>query len=75
MVVLGRAILHLAVAVVSISSHQVDPVAVFIPEGSLIGQSTVGDGDVVIMVVGGERTAVVVGHRVAYTNHTKERCY
>lgn len=51
--------------VVSISSHEVNTVAVFIPEGSLIGQSTVGDSDVIVMVVGGEWTAVVVGHRVA----------
>lgn len=55
----------LAVTVVSISSHQINPVAVFIPEGSLIGQSAVGDGNVVVMVVGGERPAVVVGHGVA----------
>lgn len=58
------AILYLAVAVVSISSHEVDAVAVFIPEGPLIGQSTVGDSDVVVVVVGGEWTAVVVRHRV-----------
>jgi len=56
---------YLAVAVVSISSHEVDAVAVLIPEGSLIGQGTVGDSDVVVVVVGGEGTAVVVGHRVA----------
>lgn len=58
--------------VVSISSHQINPVAVFIPEGSFIGQSAVGDGNVVVMVVGGERPAVVVGHGVAYTGQTRE---
>lgn len=50
--------------VVSVSSHEVDAVAVFVPEGSLIRQSAVGDGDVVVMVVGGKRTSVVVGHGV-----------
>ena len=56
--------------VVSISSHEVDTVAVLIPEGSLIGQGTVGDSDVVVMVVGGEWPAVVVGHRVPCTENT-----
>lgn len=56
--------LYLAVTVVSISSHEVDSVAVFIPEGSLIGQGTVGDSYVVIVVIGGEWTTVMVGHRV-----------
>lgn len=50
--------------VISVSSHQVDPVAVFIPEGALVGQSTVGDCNVVVMVKCGEWTPMVVGHRV-----------
>lgn len=58
--------------VISISSHEVDAVAVFIPESSLIGQGTVGDSNVVVMVIGGEWTAVVVGHRVAYKD-TQQR--
>lgn len=56
---------YLAVIVVSVSSHQVDPVAVLIPERSLVRQGAVGDGDVVVVVEGGERPAVVVGHGVA----------
>lgn len=56
--------------VISISSHQVDSVAVFIPEGSLIGQSTVGDSDVVVMVISGEWAAMVVGHRVTCRERT-----
>lgn len=54
--------------VISISAHQVDSVTVLVPEGSLVGQSTVGDSDVVVMVVGGERSAVMVSHRVPYEN-------
>lgn len=42
---------YFAVAVVPVSAHDVDPVAVLIPEGSLVRESAVGDGDVVIMVV------------------------
>lgn len=38
--------------------------AIFIPEGTLIGQGTVGDSDVIVMVIGGEWTTVVVCHRV-----------
>lgn len=56
---------HLAVIVVSVSSHQVDSVAVLVPERSLVRQGTVGDGNVIVMIVGGKRTAVVVGHGVA----------
>lgn len=52
--------------VISISSHEVDAVAVLIPEGSLIGQGTVGDGDVVVMVISGEWTTMVVCHGVTY---------
>lgn len=59
---LYAAILYLAMTVISISTHEIHTVAVFIPEGSLIGQGTVGDSNVVVMVVSGERTAMVVGH-------------
>jgi hypothetical protein len=43
---------HLAVTVIAISSHKVDAMAVLIPEGTLVGQGTVGDCDVIVMVVG-----------------------
>lgn len=43
---------HLAMTVISISSHKVDTMAVLIPEGTLVGQGTVGDCDVIVMVVG-----------------------
>ena len=60
--------------VISISSHEVDTMAVFIPEGSLIGQGTVGDSNVIVMVVSGEWTPVVIGHRVTYTE-TQQRVH
>lgn len=60
-------------AVVSVSAHEVDAVAVLVPEGSLIRQSTVGDGDVVVVVVGGEGTSVVVGHGVPCRDNRTER--
>lgn len=59
--------------VISVSSHEVDTVAVFIPEGTLIGQGTVGDSDVIVMVVSGEWTTVVVCHRVPYKDITEGR--
>lgn len=55
---------YLAVIVVSVSSHQVDSVAVLIPERPLVRQGAVGDGNVVIMIVGGKRATVVVRHGV-----------
>lgn len=45
--------------------------AVFIPEGSLIGQGTVGDSNVIVMVIGREWTTVMVGHRVTYSDTHK----
>lgn len=59
--------------VVSISSHEVDTVTVFVPEGSLVGQGTVGDGNVIVMVISGEGTTMVVGHGVTYDNRARER--
>jgi len=41
----------LAVTIVPISSHEVDTVAVLIPEGTLVRQGTVGDGNVIVMVI------------------------
>lgn len=55
---------YLAVTVISISSHEVDAVAVFIPEGALIGQGTVGDSNVIVVVISGEWTTMVIGHGV-----------
>lgn len=40
--------------------------AVFIPEGALVGEGAVRDGDVVVVVVGGEGSTLVVGHGVAW---------
>ena len=56
---------YLAVTVVAIFPHQVDAVAVLIPKGTFVRQGAVGDGDVIVVVVGGERPTLVVGHGVA----------
>ena len=53
-------------AVVPVSPHQVDTVAVLVPESPLIGQGTVGDGRVCVLVEGGEGPAIVVGHGVTW---------
>lgn len=58
--------MYLAVAIISISSHEVDPVAVFVPERSLIWQGAVGDRNVVVIVVGGKWASMVVGHGIPY---------
>lgn len=57
---------HLTVAVVPVSPHQVDTVAVLVPESPLVGQGAVGDGRVRVLVEGGEGSAVVVGHGVTW---------
>ncbi len=51
---------YFAVIVVSVFPHQVHTMAVFIPERSLVGQSAVGDGDVIVMVIGGEGPVLVI---------------
>lgn len=53
-------------AVVPVSPHQVDTVAVLVPESPLVGQGTVGDGRVCVLVEGGEGSAIVVGHGVTW---------
>lgn len=60
-------------AVVTISAHQVDSVTVLVPESSFVGQSTVGDGRVVVLVEGGEGPSIVVGHGVTWNGGTKGR--
>lgn len=50
----------------TIFSHEVDTVTVFIPEGAFIGQGAVGDGNVVVVVVGGEGSTLVVRHGVTW---------
>lgn len=57
---------YLTVTVVSIFAHEIDTVAVFIPEGASVGQGTVCDSDVVVVVIGGERSALVIGQRVTW---------
>lgn len=55
---------YLAVAVVPVPSHDVDTMAVLVPEGTLVGQGAVGDRDVIVIVVGGEGSALMVRQRV-----------
>ncbi len=52
--------------VVSISSHYIHSMTVFVPESSLVRQSTVGDSYIVVIVVGREWTAVVIRHWVTF---------
>lgn len=51
---------------VPVFPHQVDTMAVFIPEGTFVGQGAVGHGDIIIIIVGGEGPALVVGHGVTW---------
>lgn len=39
---------------------------VLIPEGALVGEGAVCDGDVIVVVVGGEGSTLVVGHGVTW---------
>lgn len=55
---------YLTVVIVSICAHQVDTVTVLIPESPFVGQGTVGDGRVCVLVVSGEGPAIVVCHGV-----------
>lgn len=57
---------YLAVTLLAVLPHEVDSVAVFIPEGALVGEGAICDGDVVVVVVGGEGSTLVVGHGVAW---------
>ena len=49
---------------VAVFPHEVDSMTVLVPEGPLIGQGTVGNGGVVIVVEGGEGARMVVGQGI-----------
>lgn len=66
---------HLTVAFFTVLPHEVDSVAVFIPEGALVGEGAVRDGDVVVVVVGGEGSTLVVGHGVAWREDTDSQTH
>lgn len=50
----------------SIFSVKVGPMTVFVPPGPLVGHCTVGDSDVIVLVLGRERSALVVAQRVTW---------
>lgn len=50
----------LTVSRLAIFSIQVGPMAVFVPPGSFVGQSTVCHSNVIVSVLGGEGTALVI---------------
>lgn len=50
----------------SVFPVKVGPMTVFVPPGSLVGHCTVGDSDVIVLVLGRERSALVVTQRVTW---------
>lgn len=50
----------------SVFSVKVGPMTVFVPPRSLVGQCTVGDSNVIVLVLGRERSALVVAQRVTW---------
>lgn len=61
---LGRS--YLAVALFAVLPHEVHSMAVLVPEGALVGEGAVCDGDVIVVVIGGEGSTLVVGHGVTW---------
>lgn len=66
---------YLTVAFFTVLPHEVDSMAVFIPEGALVGEGAVCDGDVVVVVVGGEGSTLVVDHGVAWREDTDSQTH
>lgn len=60
---------YLTVTVVTIFPHEVDTMTVFIPEGAFVGQGTVCDGDIIVIVIGGEGSTLVVSHGVTWQRY------
>lgn len=48
----------------SVFAVKVGPMTVFVPPGSFVGQCTVGDSNIIVLVLGRERSALVVAQRV-----------
>lgn len=61
---LGRS--YLTVTLFTVLPHEVHSMAVLIPESALVGKGAVCDGDVIVVVVGGEGSTLVVGHGVTW---------
>lgn len=57
---------YLTVTLFTVLPHEVHSMTVLIPEGALVGEGAVGDGDVIVVVVGGEGSTLVVGHGVTW---------
>lgn len=55
----------LTVPGLSVLAVEVGAVAVLIPPGPFVGHGTVGDGDVVVPVLGGEGASLVIGEGVS----------
>lgn len=53
-------------AVVPVSPHQIDGGSSCMPESPLVGQGTVGDSRVCVLVEGGEGSAIVVNQQVTW---------
>lgn len=51
---------YLTMSGLSVFAVKVGPMAVFVPPGSFVGQCTVGDSDIIVLVLGRERSALVV---------------
>lgn len=51
----------------SVFAVEVGPVAVLVPPRSFVRRGAVGDGDVVVSVLGGEGPALVVAQRVTWS--------
>lgn len=60
---------YLTVTRVTIFSHEVDTMTVLIPEGAFVGQGAISDSNVIVIVVGGERSTIVVSHGVTWENN------
>lgn len=63
---------YLTVTGVTVFSHEVDTMTVLIPEGAFVGQGAVSDGNIIVIVIGGERSTLVVSHGVTWENMDSE---
>lgn len=66
---------YLTVSGLAVLAVEVGPVAVLIPPSPFVGEGTVGHGDVIVPVLGGEGSALVVGEGVTWKCVDKLPCF
>lgn len=69
-----QSVTYLTVPGLAVLPVEVGPVAVLVPPGALVGHGTVGNCNVIVSVLGGERAPLVIAEGVPWTKTHVSGC-